>query len=416
MKKFTSFLLFCLIAIASNAQTTLMSEDFTTYAGTVGTVPAGWTFSYNGNYTTTASSGTSGPNSYKFGVNNATITAPTFTNADTVSFWAKGNSTDSLSALILVESADNIVWDTIVKLYDLPTNLTGQTFKYPIQDLSIYVRFLYKKSVGNCAFDDFKLIRKAVGTPIIANYNTTPQVCFGTVSTFTDISVSDSGMVNSWTWNFGDGSPLNNTQNPTHSYSTAGIFNVTLIATDNLSHIDTITGTVSVDSVVSNLSSSLVGSTATFTGFGSFGSSPYSYLLDLGDGGGYSITTPNYVYTYSTPGSYTACLISIDNLGCLDTSCSSFTILSTGLMESNRSENSIFPNPSSNGLFSISMGSILGKTTITVYDIIGNVVFTKETSSNTKQLIDLTNQSNGSYFVTVKNDAETITKKIIINK
>lgn len=414
MKKFTSFLIIAISAFSMHAQTVLLTEDFTTYMGTAVTVPVGWTFSYNGNYTTTASSGTSGPNSYKFGVNNATITAPSFTNADTVSFWAKGNGTDSLSALVLVESADNIIWDTIVKLYELPTVLAGQTYKYGTQSTSQYVRFVYFKSVGNCAFDDFKLIRNPPPAPFTAAF-TTSDVCFGTTAAFVDASVSLAGTVNSWSWNFGDGSPIDNTQNPMHLYATAGTFNVTLIAGDDLSNLDTTTSMITVDSVVSNLSVSLAGSVATFTGFGSNGFSPYSYLLNVGDGGGYSITTPNYVYTYS-PGTYTACLISYDNMGCLDTSCTTFTILSTGIGEKATAGFFISPNPSNTGVFNVDLANTGSKTIITIYNIIGKTVFVKEVTSTSKLLVDLSDQANGSYFVTFKNDKEVITKKVIINK
>ncbi|MBK9636464.1 MAG: PKD domain-containing protein [Bacteroidetes bacterium] len=39
---------------------------------------------------------------------------------------------------------------------------------------------------------------------------------------------SDSYSATSWSWNFGDGSPVSTLENPTHSYTTAGKFNVTL--------------------------------------------------------------------------------------------------------------------------------------------------------------------------------------------
>ncbi|MBA3970595.1 MAG: T9SS type A sorting domain-containing protein [Bacteroidetes bacterium] len=415
MKKITSLLTILLGAFSMQAQTVILSENFTTYMGTAGTVPVGWTFSYNGNYTTTASSGTSGPNSYKFGVNNATITAPTFTNADTLSFWVKGNGTDSLSHLIVVESPDNVTWDTIAKVYDLPINLTGQTFKFGMQNTSQYVRFIYKKSVGNAAFDDFKLIQNPPPPPFIAAFTTT-NVCFGTAASFSDASVSNAGTVNSWSWNFGDGTPINTTQNPTHLYSTAGTFNVTLISGDNLSNLDTTTSMIIVDSVVSNLSVSLAGSVATFSGFGSNGFTPYSYLLDIDDGSGFFITTPNYVYTYPSPGIYTACLISYDNMGCFDTTCTTFTILSTGINNVTALEFKISPNPSSTGLFNLEIGNTSNNTIVTVFNIIGKTVLTKEITSSSRQLLDLSNQANGSYFVRIQNDTETIVKKIVVNK
>lgn len=52
---------------------------------------------------------------------------------------------------------------------------------------------------------------------------------------FKDISTPSDGatIITSWSWNFGDGSPVGTTQNSTHIYSTDGNYSVTLIATDN---------------------------------------------------------------------------------------------------------------------------------------------------------------------------------------
>ncbi|MBK8140529.1 MAG: PKD domain-containing protein [Chitinophagaceae bacterium] len=38
-------------------------------------------------------------------------------------------------------------------------------------------------------------------------------------------------LVTGWSWNFGDGSPISTVQNPTHIFSTAGTYTVTLNAT-----------------------------------------------------------------------------------------------------------------------------------------------------------------------------------------
>lgn len=47
---------------------------------------------------------------------------------------------------------------------------------------------------------------------------------------FTDESQSRY-TITDWTWNFGDGSPVSHDQNPTHTYTTNGAYNVTLIIT-----------------------------------------------------------------------------------------------------------------------------------------------------------------------------------------
>lgn len=90
--------------------------------------------------------------------------------------------------------------------------------------------------------------------------------------------------------------------------------------------------------------------------------------------------------------------------------------LLTGITEKEETPVSLFPNPTTNGMFTLDLANISGKTTVNVYDIIGNVIFSSETSSQTKHLIDLSNHANGSYFVSIKNNKEVITKKIIVNK
>ncbi len=79
-------------------------------------------------------------------------------------------------------------------------------------------------------------------------------------------------------------------------------------------------------------------------------------------------------------------------------------------------QTSIYPNPSANGMFTVDLNNSSNKTNVTVYNIIGKIVLEKEINSIGKQQIDLSNQANGSYFVTFKNDNSTVTRKITINK
>ncbi len=60
------------------------------------------------------------------------------------------------------------------------------------------------------------------------NFNYTAPTCETVILNFTDMSVANAGTINSWTWNFGDGSPVSNLQNPTHTFANAGTYNVTL--------------------------------------------------------------------------------------------------------------------------------------------------------------------------------------------
>lgn len=156
--------LFILLALLnlSFSQVIVLQEDFTNYQATTQSIPAGWTFSYQGNYTTTTFSGSSGPNSYKFGgTTTTTINTPPFLpGADSVKFWIKGSGTDSLSQLIVLESVDSLKWDTLTKICPVPTMAAKGKRSFPVKPLSTHLRFKYIKSAGNLAFDDFKLTTK----------------------------------------------------------------------------------------------------------------------------------------------------------------------------------------------------------------------------------------------------------------
>ena len=60
----------------------------------------------------------------------------------------------------------------------------------------------------------------------------------GQTINFTDQSQTN---IVSWNWNFGDGSPNSNQQNPSHTYNQGGIYTVTLIVIDANGCSDTIT-------------------------------------------------------------------------------------------------------------------------------------------------------------------------------
>lgn len=58
------------------------------------------------------------------------------------------------------------------------------------------------------------------------------MACFGTTTTFTDLSVAHATGISSWDWDFGDNSVHSTIQNPTHLYSNPGLYNVRLQVTN----------------------------------------------------------------------------------------------------------------------------------------------------------------------------------------
>ena len=75
------------------------------------------------------------------------------------------------------------------------------------------------------------------------------NTCSGVAINFSDSSISNFGQLNKWYWNFNDTSGITDTsslQNPNHTFNTAGTFNVQLIATSNVSCVDSISKQVIV--------------------------------------------------------------------------------------------------------------------------------------------------------------------------
>jgi PKD repeat protein len=139
------------------------------------------------------------------------------------------------------------------------------------------------------------------------NFTATPTS--GTVPLTVSFTDTSGTSPNQWLWDFGDG--MNSTeQSPTHTYTTAGIYNISLKAWNDLGS-DTITRTNLVQArttipIVANFTAiPLSGKPPLTVQFNdtSFGGVPTLRFWTFGDGANSSEQAP--VHTYTTSGNYT---------------------------------------------------------------------------------------------------------------
>jgi PKD repeat protein len=139
--------------------------------------------------------------------------------------------------------------------------------------------------------------------------------CFGSPTSFTGTATSSGGTINQWSWDFGD-LGTSNIQNPTHTYATAGTFNVVLTVFDNLGCQFSVTLPVTITSgpnvnFASNITTGCAPLTVAFTN-STIGATTYTWYF--GDAGTSNAATPTH--TYLNPGTYTVILVANPGSAC----------------------------------------------------------------------------------------------------
>jgi len=147
--------------------------------------------------------------------------------------------------------------------------------------------------------------------------------CVGTGTQFTDLSLVPGSSIQSWSWDFGDGTPIVTVQNPIHIYTTAATFQVTLVVKNLFNCVDSVT--IPVQSRPTPVGA--------FTYLGFFCPKGKVDFQDesTANGGtitdrlwifetGYTSNIPNPSHTFSvTDTTYLVTLIVTDTYGCKDT-------------------------------------------------------------------------------------------------
>ncbi len=190
------------------------------------------------------------------------------------------------------------------------------TYTYP--DTGTYfVTLRVNKGSGSagCGDTTFALVKiYSSGSSAFTNTNTCPNAPM----TFVDQSTTPYGTVSEWLWLFGDSLNTSSTQqNPAHTYSAAGSYNVTLISTNSFGCKDTLVKPVVVfEAGVSNFTYTppCIFQPVTFTSTQPAKVATYNWTLSDGSNSG----SPNPVYTYNTPGIFQVKLVAVSQDGCVD--------------------------------------------------------------------------------------------------
>jgi PKD repeat protein len=210
-----------------------------------------------------------------------------------------------------------------VNFTDASTNATSWLWDFGDATTSTLQNPSHTYAVSGTYYVCVTAIRGTCDTAVFCDSVT---VCIAPTVSFTasaagngvyNFAASSSGAT-SWSWDFGDGSPLGSGASPTHTYSTSGTFTVCVTAygCDSTTICDTVTICAPSFAMFSASDSS---GTVTFS---DMSSNTSSWSWDFGDAT--TSTSQNPVHTYTANGTYSVCLIAG---GCdPDTMCSSVTV------------------------------------------------------------------------------------------
>ncbi len=243
-----------------------------------------------------------------------------------------------------------------------------------------------------------------------------------------------------YSWSFGDATGSSQ-MSPTHTYANNGTYTVTLTVT-NYSTVPTCSSTVSQVINISNtntctanasFSCAPTGTAQYWNAFPTVPSNITAATWYWGDG-----NTSNTLYTshtYSAAGMYSICLSVTVSCGSTATFCQGYNIFRSQqdmsmvylnvvdpnaptAIKNNSSENisySVYPNPN-NGSFNLK-GLANGPVNISVYNVVGKLVYQAETSSANGSLVkdvEMDGITNGVYFIKINSGNKTVTTKMIL--
>jgi uncharacterized repeat protein (TIGR01451 family) len=262
-------------------------------------------------------------------------------------------------------------------------------------------------ATNNCDADTSCLsVTIACAVPNAAYGNTVN----GPTAAFTDLS---SGAPTAWYWTFGDGGS-SAAQNPSHTYQSAGTYTVCLVAT-SICGSDSICNSVTITCATpfASFSAQQLGATISFND--QTNNTPTLWAWDFGDGNSSTLQNPSHTYTSS--GSFTACLIASNSCGS-DTNCLTLGVV-VGLDNALVNRFDIYPNPTSDRFvvdLELNEEVLIG---FSLYNLVGAMVQTNDQvllAGSVRKTFDVSNLPAGMYMLEMRINGQSRTWKVMVGR
>jgi PKD repeat protein len=279
----------------------------------------------------------------------------------------------------------------------------GRDLTPPISERTYEILFGGWAEYRDIETEDF-LLGLNVGK-IIPRADFTADVSADPLVDFTDLSTNTP---TSWRWDFGDGSPIDTNQHPSHTYDTIGTFEVCLTVS-NIGGSNTICKTITISNIPPVADFIFNGTnmpTIAFTDLSS--NAPTSWRWDFGDGD--TATLQNTTHTYQENGVYNVCLVATSAAGSSAPYCQDVEILGLAIDELNGSKAlQIYPNPAEDRtLVVFDEASSIKQLTVKCYNLIGEEMEVDARRQANGVLLQTSNLASGSYIVKLYQNDEAI--------
>ncbi|PKP01275.1 MAG: hypothetical protein CVU11_15745 [Bacteroidetes bacterium HGW-Bacteroidetes-6] len=198
---------------------------------------------------------------------------------------------------------------------------TGSSISYIYPDTISFIHQYFAQLIATDANGCKDTVVKPVTVyPLPVPEFTMDTICFGNSTPFNNLSYSNGGSISGNSWDFGDGLGTSLLSNPVYTYSSYGVFPVTLVVTDIHGCVDSIIHQAAIDSLptpLMSISGLCAGDTTDYFNLSlANGGSITDYYWMFGDS--YYSTLENPIHYYDSAGTYNVILIVTNSRGCKD--------------------------------------------------------------------------------------------------